>query len=264
MINIKFPTEIKIMHSGGRILGDVVRQVLKKAVAGVTTLELDRYAEDLIISAGAKPSFKMEQGYHFASCMCVNDMVVHGIPTDYKLQEGDVLGVDLGVFYQGFHTDASWTTQIKEKREEGRKNEEIEKFLKVGENALKEAIKKCVPGNHIGNISKAIQDTIEGGGYSCVKQLVGHGVGRQLHEDPEIPCYLRGRIENTPEIKKGMVFAVEVIYNMGASAVVYDNNDGWTIVTRDGLPSGLFEHTVAVTENGPQILTLANKVANTI
>lgn len=257
MIQIKTPTEIASMKAGGKILGKVLENVLQKAVPGISTFDLDKYAEESILAAGAKPSFKMEEGYHFTSCLCVNDIVVHGIPTSYKLQEGDVLGVDLGVFYQGFHTDASWTIQIKE-------NEEIEKFLKTGENALKEAIKKCVPGNHIGDISKTIQDIVEGGGYSCVKQLVGHGVGRQLHEDPEIPCYLRGRIENTPEIKKGMVFAVEVIYNLGESAVVYSNDDGWTIVTRDGLPSGLFEHTVVVTENGPEILTLAQQAAGTI
>ncbi len=129
-------------------------------------------------------------------------------------------------------------------------------FLETGKLALKKAIEKCVAGNHVGDISKTIQEIVEKNGYSCVKQLVGHGVGKDLHEDPEVPCYLRGKIENTPILKPGMVLAVEVIYNQGKSAVVYGNDDGWTIVTRDGLPSALFEHTVVVTENGPKILTL--------
>ena len=128
--------------------------------------------------------------------------------------------------------------------------------METGEKALEDAISQCVLGHHIGDISKTIQDVVEGAGYSCVKQLVGHGVGKLLHEDPEIPCYLRGKIENTPEIKEGLVLAVEVIYNQGKSSVVYANDDGWTIVTRDGLPSALFEHTVAVTKTGPEILTI--------
>ena len=264
MIKTKTPTEILIMQEGGLILAETLQQVLQKVVPGISTLELDKYVDELILAAGAKPSFKMEKGYSFASCMCVNDMVVHGIPTEYKLQKGDVLGVDLGVFYKGFHTDVSWTIEVGNGNSEVETGSETKRFLETGERALKGAIKKCVPGNHVGDISQTIQEIVEGGGYSCVKQLVGHGVGRDLHEDPEIPCYLRGQIANTPEIKKGMVLAVEVIYNMGKSAVVYSNDDGWTIVTRDGLPSGLFEHTVAVTENGPQILTLANRPVNTI
>lgn len=249
MINIYSAKDIAKIRQGGKILAAVLQKVLLEVTPGMTTLELDRYAGQLIVAAGAKPSFKMEKGYRFATCMNVNDMVVHGIPTKYKLREADILGIDLGVYYQGFHTDASWTVEL------GTKNA---KFLKTGRTALEAAIKQCRVGNHVGDISKAIQDAVEGGGYSCVKQLVGHGVGKILHEDPEIPCYLRGRIENTPVIKKGMVFAIEVIYNQGNSGVVYANDDGWTIVTRDSLPSGLFEHTVAVTASGPEILTLAS------
>lgn len=234
------------MRSGGRLLAEILQKVLAKVASGVTTLELDKYTDDLIVQSGARPSFKLEKGYSYATCMCVNDMVVHGLPTNRSLENGDILGVDLGVFYQGFHTDASWTVMV---------GHQPSAFLQTGEQALKEAISKCIVGNHIGDISKAIQDTVEGAGYSCVRQLVGHGVGRSLHEAPEIPCYLRGKIANTPEIKVGMVLAVEVIYNQGKSPVVYANDDGWTIVTRDGLPSGLFEHTLAVTPTGPEILT---------
>ncbi len=247
MINIYSPSEIAIMAAAGKILAKTLEDVLKMVKPGITTLELDKFVDDAIVTAGAKPSFKMEKGYSFATCMCVNDMVVHGIPTKYALQNGDILGIDLGVFYQGFHSDGSWSVQVG-----GGPN----KFLETGVWALDEAIKKCVPGNHIGDVSKTIQNIVESGGYSCVKQLVGHGVGRQLHEDPEVPCYLRGRVENTPEIKEGMVLAVEVIYNQGKSPVVYANDDGWTIVTRDGLPSGLFEHSVAITKHGQKILTV--------
>ncbi len=247
MIPIKTPEEIAVMAEGGRILAQTLQKVLAKVAAGVTTAQLDKDAEELIIKAGAKPSFKMEKDYRHATCMCVNDMVVHGVPSGYQLQNGDILGVDLGVYFEGFHTDASWTIEVK--------SQKFIKFLKTGEEALNEAVEKCVVGNHIGDISKIIQEIVEGNGYSCVKQLVGHGVGRELHEDPEIPCYLRGSVANTPEIKTGMVLAVEVIYNQGKSPVVYANNDGWTIVTRDGLPSALFEYTVVITPNGPRILT---------
>lgn len=264
MINIYSPGDISKIREGGRILADVLQKVLAKAAPGATTLELDQYANQLITSVGGRPSFKMERGYAFATCMCVNDMVVHGLPGKYKLQSGDILGIDAGVFFQGFHTDASWSAIVGDQRTGNQSTssemwKERKKFLEAGKKALNLAMKNCVPGNHIGDISKAIQDTVESAGYSCVRQLVGHGVGRQLHEDPEIPCYLRGRIENTPVIQKGMVLAIEVIYNQGSSAVVYANDDGWTIVTKDSLPSGLFEHTVAITEKGPEILTLAKR-----
>jgi len=232
MINIYSPKDIATIREGGKILGTIVQQVLAKVEPGITTLELDQFVDQEIAKSGGASSFKM--------------------------QNGDRLGIDAGVFYKGFHTDASWSIVVEYQRSRIKDQNEIFKiknFLATGERALREAIKKCVPGNHIGDISKTIQDIVEGGGYSCVKQLVGHGVGKMLHEDPEIPCYLRGKIEFTPEIEVGMVLAVEVIYNQGQSPVVYANDDGWTIVTRDGLPSGLFEQTVAVTKNGPEILT---------
>lgn len=246
MINIKTPVEIATMALGGEILADTMAKVLEKAQPGVSTLELDKFAEDLIIKAGGRPSFKMEKGYFYTTCMCVNDVVVHGIPSVELLKNGDLLGVDLGVFYKGWHTDGSWSKIV---------GGDTNKFLQTGELALKKAIEKGKIGNHIGDISKTIQEIVEGGGYSCVKQLVGHGVGKLLHEDPEIPCYLRGEIQNTALITEGMVLAVEIIYNEGKSAVVYKNDDGWSIATRDGSNSGLFEHTVAITTHGPVILT---------
>lgn len=247
MIQIKSPDDISKMRDGGKILATVLQQTLFHAKPGITTFELDKFADNLIASFGAKPSFKMEKGYSFATCMCLNDIVVHGIPTGAVLKSGDILGIDAGVFYKGFHTDASWTIEIN--------SSFPNPFLSTGQKALEEAIKVCKIGNRVGQISQKIQEIVEGGGYSCVKQLVGHGVGQKLHEDPEIPCFLRGRIGNTPLIQEGMVFAVEIIYNQGKSPIVYQNDDGWTIVTRDGLPSGLFEHTVAITPQGPCILT---------
>lgn len=256
MINIKTPEEIELMAASGKILGDVMQKVLAKAAPGMTTAELDKYTDDLIMAAGGQASFKLEKGYHHATCMCVNDIVVHGVPGDYKLQRGDVLGVDAGVLYQGWHSDASWSIIVGNppKSEVSRQNRV---FLDTGERALELAIAQCHPGRHIGDISRVIEETVRHGGYSPVKQLVGHGIGQSLHEDPEIPCYVRGEAKNTPEIRPGMVLAVEVIYNLGKSPVVYGSDDGWTIVTRDGSPSGLFEHTVAITEAGPRVLTLA-------
>lgn len=246
----KTPEQIEIMAAGGAILARVIDLVLEKAAPGITTRQLDEYAEQLIRESGAFPSFKMEKGYFFATCMCVNEVVVHGIPNGEPLKEGDILGVDIGVFYQGFHTDASWTVVIGKVFSEKRR-----RFLRTGQLALQAAIEKCFPGRRVGEISREIGRIITQAGYSPVKQLVGHGVGRDLHEDPEIPCYSRGKVENTAEIKEGMVLAIEVIYNMGKSPVIYHNDDGWTIATRDGLPSGLFEYTVAVTANGPRVLT---------
>jgi methionyl aminopeptidase len=254
MINIYSPEEIKKIGKSGAITSMAVDQLIKLAVPGVTTLELDSEAEKIIRSQGAEPSFMMEPGYRFTTCMQVNDMVVHGIPTNYQLSKGDRLGIDVGAVLDSFHSDASWSIIV---GDDGHSPEldPIRQFLETGKTALKEAISLCRPGNRIGHLSQKIQEIVEGNGYSCVKQLVGHGVGHKLHEDPEIPCYLRGKVENTPEIKIGMVLAVEIIYNMGESALVYENDDGWTIVTRDRSPSGLFEKTVAITPNGPEILT---------
>lgn len=254
MINLYTPEEIAKIAKSGAITSLAVDELIKLAIPGVSTLELDAEAEKIIRSKGGEPSFMMEPGYKFTTCMQVNDMVVHGIPTEYRLAKGDRLGIDVGAVLDGFHSDASWSVIVGDDGKDP-SFDSLRSFLQTGEKALKEAISVCRPGNRIGHISQKIQEIVEGGGYSCVKQLVGHGVGHKLHEDPEVPCYLRGKIENTPELKVGMVLAVEVIYNMGDSALVYENDDGWTIVTRDGSPSGLFEKTLTITANGPEILT---------
>lgn len=257
MINLKSENEIKIMREGGLILAEVISTVLENAKPGVTEIELEKLANDLILEKGAKPAFKRVRGYKFATCLSTNDVVVHGIPTGYKLKAGDVFGVDCGVFYKGFNTDAAWTRSVQTKNKEpGTKNQyEIEKFLKTGERALDEAIKVATVGNRIGHISKTIQDTISGNGYSVVRSLIGHGVGRALHEEPEVPGFLDKKLETTPLLKEGMTLAIEVIYNMGKSEVKYSQNDNWTIRTADGSMSGLFEKTIAVTKGDPVALT---------
>jgi methionyl aminopeptidase len=264
LINIKTKEEIEIMRHAGKILAEVLFEVLKNAKPGVTELELDGLAEKLILEKGGEPAFKRVEGYKHTICVSTNEVVVHGIPTDYKLKEGDILGIDCGVFYKGFNTDMAETVRVKSpakgEARQGRQKSKvessgIEKFLNIGKKALEEGIKQAKEGNRVGNISKSIQDIVEGEGYSVVRSLVGHGVGRDLHEEPEVPGFLVGKIEDTPLLEKGMTIAVEVIYNMGKSELVYSNDDGWTISTKDGSMSGLFERTIAITGKEPLILT---------
>ncbi len=236
------------MQESGRILAETLWEVLKSVKPGVSELELDALAEKLIRKKGGEPGFQKVPGYKHATCISTNDVVVHGIPTEYKLKEGDIIGIDCGVFYQGFHTDMAETVRIQ--------NDEVDKFLTVGKKALEAGIKQAAPGNHVGDISKAIQAIVEvENGYSVVRSLVGHGVGRELHEEPEVPGYLVGEIAETPVLADGMVIAIEVIYNMGGPELVFANQDGWTLKTEDGSLAGLFERTIAITKSGPLILT---------
>ena len=250
MIDIKTPKEISIMAAGGKILAEVLSEVLSKIKPGVSELELDNLAEKLIRGKGAEPGFKRVEGYRDSICISTNEAFVHGIPTDYRFKEGDVVGVDCGVYFKGFNTDMAQTIEVK-----GQSDDSVDKFLKTGEKALIEGIKQAMPGNRVGHISKAIQDIVEEKGYSVVRSLVGHGVGRELHEEPEVPGFLIKKIDQTPNLKEGMVIAVEVIYNMGKADVEYSNDDGWTIKTKDNSLSGLFERTIAVTKSGPVVLT---------
>lgn len=252
-IHLKTPDEIEIMAKGGKILSETLYEVLKKAKPGVSELELDALAEKLIKKQGGQPGFKFVKGYHHTICTSTNDVVVHGIPTSYRLKEGDVFGVDCGVLLDGYHTDMAETIIIG-----GNANakKDIIDFLATGKKALLEALEEAKPGNHIGNISQVIQKIVEkDGGYGVTRELIGHGVGKSLHEDPPVPGYLTRRIEKTPLLVPGMVIAVEVIYNMGGREVVFAGTDDWTIKSRDGSLSGLFERTVAITETGQKILT---------
>jgi len=256
MINIKTQQEIEIMKTGGKILSESLWEVMSSIKPGVSELELDALAEKLILQKGGEPGFKKVPGYKHTICISTNDVVVHGIPTDYRLKEGDIVGIDCGVFYKGFHTDMSETVRVKSQISSLKsQKDEVDKFLEIGEKALNESIKQAKIGNHVGDISKTIQTIVEvQNGYSVVRSLVGHGVGKDLHEDPEVPGYVQGRIERSPQLEEGMVIAVEVIYNTGGPDLTLDD-DGWTLRTKDKSLSGLFERTIAITKNGSLTLT---------
>jgi methionyl aminopeptidase len=251
MIKIKTPEEIKIMQIGGKMLSDTMWEVCAAIKPGMTEIEVDAMADRLIKEKGGEAGFKKVEGYHHATCISTNEVVVHGIPSLYVLKDGDIIGIDCGVFYKGFHTDMSETVRVGEQ-----KSDELDKFLKIGKKALEAGIKEAKLGNRVGHISKAIQDIVEAeNGYSVVRSLVGHGVGEELHEDPEIPGYLNGKIERTPYLKEGMAIAVEVIYNMGGPDLAFANDDGWTLQSKDGSLAGLYERTLAITKDGPLLLT---------
>jgi methionyl aminopeptidase len=248
MISLKTDPEIEIMAEGGAKLGRVKQALAAAVKEGVTAADIEDLAVRLIKEEGAEVSFNKVPGYHWATCINVNEGLVHGIPVSSLIfKKGDIVKIDVGVYFKGFHTDTSISVGID-------LTPENRKFLNTGRETLDKAIKMVRAGNHIFDISKAIEDSIEDAGYTTIKALVGHGVGRELHEDPQIPCFVPGRVEDSPIIKKGMVLAIEVMYAMGSDKVE-QLEDGWTIAMRDGKISGLFEDSVAVTAKGPRILT---------
>lgn len=262
-IILKSPEEIAIAAEGGEILGRIISEVLKRIRPGLNTLEINDWIEEKIIRNEAKPSFKLVPRYHWASCVGINDEVVHSIPRkDRIIREGDLLKIDAGVFWKGFHTDASWTVLVGKSKIIPPSAGQKSKFLEAGKEALKRAIKEAKPGNRVGHISLAIEKTIQKAGYRPVKVLTGHGIGRRLHEEPLIPCILKGSLETTELLLPGMLLAIEVIYNQGKAEVVMED-DGWTISTKDGKMSGLFEETIAVGENGPLTLTRVRELDQT-
>lgn len=256
MIDIKNTKEIELMKKGGQILSETLWRVTKELKAGVSELEIDALAEKLIREKGGEPGFKKVAGYHHTVCACTNEVVVHGIPSKYRFKTGDVVCIDCGVFYGGYHTDMAETVIIQEPGSEIQDLMEKKRFLNIGKKALKAGIDQAVVGNRIGHISKVIQDIVEKeGGYSIVRSLIGHGVGKELHEDPEVPGFLEQKIEKTPKLVEGMTIAVEVIYCMGRPEVVYAGTDNWSIKSADGSLSAVFERSIAVTKNDPLILT---------
>ncbi len=239
-----------MMAEGGKRLAAILDEVLAKVRPGLSTLAIDSWIEEGIVKAGGTPSFKLVPHYHWASCVGVNEEVVHSIPKKNKIiKEGDLLKIDLGMLWQGLNTDLSWTVLVGKQT-----GEDQLRFLEAGEKALSEAIKAAQPGNRIGHLSQAIQTVIEGAGFRPVEALTGHGIGRKLHEEPLIPGVLRRLLSETPLLKPGMTLAIEVIYSQGSGEVVLEA-DGWTISTKDGKIAGLFEKTIAVTESGPLVLT---------
>ena len=248
MIIRKSPQEIERMARAGEVVADVLALLGERARPGVTTEELDALADEFIRSRGGIPTFKGYRGYPASICTSPNDMVVHGIPGPYALSDGDVLSVDVGVTLDGFVADSAYTFPI------GDIPPEAERLLEGCKAALAAGIEQCRPGNRLSDISHAIQVVTEEHGFSVVRSLVGHGVGRSMHEEPQIPNF--GEPGRGPQLSPGMTFAIEPMINAGGADVVI-HDDEWSISTSDGSLSAHFEHTVAVTEDEPRILTLA-------
>jgi len=247
MIIYKSQAEIDLMREAGAILAEALRHLQTIARPGITLLELDREADRFIRARGCIPGFVGYQGYRNAICSSVNDQVVHGIPTNRKLREGDLLSLDAGLIHRGFWADAGLSVGI------GRISPEAQRLMDVTRQSLDVGIEKAQVGNRIGDISAAIQQHVEQAGFSVVRQFVGHGIGRDMHEDPQVPNF--GIAGRGPLLKPGMVLAIEPMVNAGGPDVAL-LGDGWTVVTVDHSLSAYFEHSVAITPDGPEILTI--------
>jgi methionyl aminopeptidase len=250
MIILKSPREIEIMHEAGQIVYEVHQALAKAVVPGVTTGELDALAESLIRKAGGIPTFKGYHGFPASICASVNEEVVHGIPGKRKLQEGDVIAIDLGVTYKGYVGDSAYTHPV------GNISPEARNLLDITRVALEKAIEQCYPGKRLGDIGHAVQAYAEAHGLGVVRDFVGHGVGASMHEDPQVPNF--GTPGTGKELRPGMVIAIEPMVNAGTWEVKV-LSDKWTVITADRRYSAHFEHTVAITEDGPVILTLPRK-----
>lgn len=247
MIVTKSPREIEQMREAGRLLAKTMRIVSEAIEPGRTTmLELDAMAEEIIVKGGGTPSFKGYNGFPASVCISLNSEVVHGIPDERVAKEGDIVSLDFGVILDGWHADSGWTFPV------GKISSEAERLLNVTRESLMQGIGKARVGNRVGDISAAVQKYVERNGYSIVRALVGHGIGRSLHEDPQVPNF--GKPGRGPNLVAGMTMCIEPMVNEGKKDV-YTKDDGWTVVAADGKLSAHFEHTVAVTKDGPLILT---------
>ena len=246
MINIKSKREIDLLKEAGRMTYLTHQEVKKHIKPGITTNELDKIAEEFILKNGCTPSFKNYNGFPKSICASINDEVVHGIPSNRKLKEGDIISIDIGVCYKGYHGDSAWTYPV------GTISKEKEYLLEHTEKSLFEGLSKIKPGNRLGDVCSAIGTYAKEHNLGIVRELVGHGVGAKLHEDPEIPNY--GVAGTGPILKEGMVLAIEPMLNLGSDDVVMLDDD-WTIVTEDGEDSAHFEHTIVITKEGYEILT---------
>jgi len=262
MISIKTPEEIEIMAEGGKILAKIMKELEKKVRPGTTTKELDRLAESLILKSGGRCSFKGYKStdgetvrpYPYCLCTSINEEIVHAAPSERVLKEGEIISLDLGIFYpstssgqiKGFHTDMAITVPV------GKVDPDVQRLIRVTKKALKRGIKKIKPGNTIGDIGNTIQRYVESQGFNVIRDLCGHGIGKKLHEDPQILNY--GKRHTGPEIKRGMVFCLEPMVTMG-DWKIKRKKDGFGYETVDGSLSAHFEHTVAVTKNSCKILT---------
>ena len=248
MIELKSQSEIEKIKVSCRIVAEILEELRKKTSEGMSTLDLDKIAETMIFERNVKPAFKGYRGFKASLCTSLNNEVVHGIPSaSRKLKNGDLLSLDFGVIYDGYYGDSAFSFIV------GHETTELQKkLLKVTEEALYKGIEKARVGNHISDISHAIQSYVEKNGFSVVRDFVGHGIGRELHEDPQVPNY--GSPGEGPEIKEGMVLAIEPMVNVGGYQVEI-LSDGWTVATKDKSLSAHFEHTIVVTKDKPLILT---------
>ncbi len=254
MILYKTPAEIEIMRHTCLLVGKAHAAAAKLLRPGMTTMQVNDIVEQFILDNGGIPSFKNYHGFPAATCISMNEAVVHGFPGSHILKEGDIISLDIGIYKNGFHGDSAYTYAI------GSISEEVKKLLKVTKESLYAGIEKARQGNRIGDIAHAIQEhTEKKNGYGVVRELVGHGLGRDLHEDPQVPNY--GKKGSGPKLKEGMVLAIEPMINMGVKEVVH-LNDGWTILTKDGKPSAHFEHDVCITKGDPDILTSFEEIEN--
>jgi methionyl aminopeptidase len=247
VIELKSAREIALMRAGGHILADVVDRLRETVRPGLSTLEIDEDVEAFIRGRGALPAFKGYRGFPATVCISINEEVVHGIPSAHRrIKDGDIVGLDLGCIVEGYYADCAFTLAI------GDVPPKVQQLLDVTRESLDVAIAECRPGRRLSDVSHAVQAHVEGHGFSVVRAFVGHGIGRALHEDPQIPNF--GDPGRGPQLRPGMVLAIEPMVTMGSWEVkVLD--DGWTAVTRDGSLAAHFEHTIAVTEDGPEVLT---------
>jgi methionyl aminopeptidase len=246
MIGIKTKEEVETIAQGGKILAQVLKELVKMVRPGAVTKDLDKAAERLVLSYGANPSFKNYKNFPATICSCVNEGLVHCVPSDRKLKEGDILSIDIGLSYKGYNSDMAVTVPV------GRIDFESSRLLRVTKKALKRGIKKVRPGNTFGDIGNTIQRYVEGQGYGIIRDLCGHGIGKSLHEEPDVFNY--GKRGTGPEIKEGMVFCIEPMVAIG-DWQIKKIQDGFGFATKDGSLSAHFEHTIAVTSKGARILT---------
>ena len=246
MISIKTPREIELMREAGAIVGDTHKYLIPYLKPGITTKKIDELARKYILSRGATPSCYHYEGYPGNICISVNDEVVHGIPGSRKLQDGDIVTLDICACYKGYHGDSAWTYAV------GEISEDKKYLMEHTEKSLYKGLEQVKAGAHIGDIGEAVQTYAESHNLGVVKELVGHGIGTNLHEQPDVPNY--GRKGTGPVLKEGMTIAVEPMINLG-TADVYLEDDDWTVVTMDNMPSAHFEHTVLITKDGYEILT---------
>ncbi len=247
MIELKSAREIGLMRRAGHVLADVVDRLRASVKPGMSTLEIDEDVEEFIRAKGATPAFKGYRGFPATVCISINEEVVHGIPSAHRrIKEGDIVGLDLGCIVEGYYADCAFTLAV------GDVPPQVQKLLDVTRESLDRAIDECRPGRRLSDVSHAVQSHVEAGGFAVVRAFVGHGIGRALHEDPQIPNF--GDPGRGPQLRPGMVLAIEPMVTMGSWEVrILD--DGWTAVTRDGSLAAHFEHTIAITDAGPEVLT---------